>query len=347
MYAGQARHPVMIALAETVAEFAIPIEPFDALISAFEQDQAVTEYATYAQLLDYCTRSANPVGHLVLYLGAVVRRCQRPALRRDVHRPATRELLAGRGARPRDRPDLPAARGSRAVRRQPEMICVRCGSRRHSRPCSRLRSSVRAPCSKRAGHWSRGCLAPWRWTSTSSRAGAWRSSTGSWARGIDVLTRRPRLSKSDQARFDCPCTVGASVAASRAARSLLTAGGRRMEGTWSSRAVATNSDPGARRQLSLLRVRWRGARRGTFTTASCSCRLTSAGRCRALRLHAPDRRPGRRSRAGPRWRCRRSCSGGATSTARSTAAKTAPGRDSPRWPRRSSGMRSPGATSTR
>jgi squalene synthase HpnC len=59
---------VMIALAETVAEFAIPIGPFDALISAFEQDQAVNEYATYAQLLDYCTRSANPVGHLVLYL---------------------------------------------------------------------------------------------------------------------------------------------------------------------------------------------------------------------------------------------------------------------------------------
>jgi squalene synthase HpnC len=68
MYAGQARHPVMIALAGTVAEFAIPITPFEALISAFEQDQRVTEYATYAQLLDYCTRSANPVGHLVLYL---------------------------------------------------------------------------------------------------------------------------------------------------------------------------------------------------------------------------------------------------------------------------------------
>jgi squalene synthase HpnC len=69
MYAGQAQHPVLIALAETVAEFAIPIAPFEALISAFEQDQVATEYATYPQLLDYCTRSANPVGHLVLYLG--------------------------------------------------------------------------------------------------------------------------------------------------------------------------------------------------------------------------------------------------------------------------------------
>jgi squalene synthase HpnC len=68
LYAGQTRHPVMIALADTVEEFSIPIEPFEALISAFEQDQAVTDYSTYDQLLDYCTRSANPVGHLVLYL---------------------------------------------------------------------------------------------------------------------------------------------------------------------------------------------------------------------------------------------------------------------------------------
>src|SRR4051812_7392970 len=68
MYRGRAHHPVMVALAETVAEFAIPIEPFEALISAFEQDQVVTDYATYAELLDYCMRSANPVGHLVLYL---------------------------------------------------------------------------------------------------------------------------------------------------------------------------------------------------------------------------------------------------------------------------------------
>jgi squalene synthase HpnC len=68
MYDGRARHPVMVALAETVEQSAIPIDPFLALISAFEQDQQVTEYATYDQLLDYCTRSANPVGHLVLYL---------------------------------------------------------------------------------------------------------------------------------------------------------------------------------------------------------------------------------------------------------------------------------------
>jgi squalene synthase HpnC len=68
MYRGEARHPVMIALAETVKRHGIPEGPFEALISAFEQDQRVTDYLTYEQLLDYCTRSANPVGHLVLYI---------------------------------------------------------------------------------------------------------------------------------------------------------------------------------------------------------------------------------------------------------------------------------------
>ena len=68
MYHGDVRHPVMIALAETVTRYDIPIDPFEALISAFEQDQRVTEYPTYDQLLDYCVRSANPVGHLVLYV---------------------------------------------------------------------------------------------------------------------------------------------------------------------------------------------------------------------------------------------------------------------------------------
>lgn len=71
MYRGEVRHPVMIALAETVKRYGIPIEPFQALISAFEQDQRVTEYLTYEQLLDYCVRSANPVGHLVLYVAGV------------------------------------------------------------------------------------------------------------------------------------------------------------------------------------------------------------------------------------------------------------------------------------
>jgi squalene synthase HpnC len=68
LYRGDPRHPVMVALRETVETYGIPADPFLALISAFEQDQEVTDYGTYEQLLDYCRRSADPVGHLVLYL---------------------------------------------------------------------------------------------------------------------------------------------------------------------------------------------------------------------------------------------------------------------------------------
>jgi squalene synthase HpnC len=67
-YNGEPRHPVTVALRETIDRFAIPQQPFLDLLSAFEQDQRVTRHATYEQLLDYCSRSANPVGRLVLYL---------------------------------------------------------------------------------------------------------------------------------------------------------------------------------------------------------------------------------------------------------------------------------------
>ncbi len=67
-YAGTPRHPVMVALRETVTRFAIPPGPFLDLLVAFEQDQRVTRYETFDELLGYCRYSANPVGHLVLYL---------------------------------------------------------------------------------------------------------------------------------------------------------------------------------------------------------------------------------------------------------------------------------------
>jgi squalene synthase HpnC/squalene synthase HpnD len=67
-YAGRPVHPVFVALAPTVREFDIPIEPFRDLLRAFRQDQAVHRYADWAALLDYCRYSANPVGRLVLYL---------------------------------------------------------------------------------------------------------------------------------------------------------------------------------------------------------------------------------------------------------------------------------------
>ncbi|HEY2827562.1 MAG TPA: squalene synthase HpnC [Pirellulales bacterium] len=66
---GAAGHPVFVALAETIREFEIPIEPFRDLLVAFRQDQTCTRYETFEQLLGYCRNSANPVGRLVLYLG--------------------------------------------------------------------------------------------------------------------------------------------------------------------------------------------------------------------------------------------------------------------------------------
>ena len=67
-YAGRARHPVFVALAETVHKFEIPKHEFADLLTAFRQDQRVTRYETFDDLLGYCRYSANPVGHLVLYL---------------------------------------------------------------------------------------------------------------------------------------------------------------------------------------------------------------------------------------------------------------------------------------
>ena len=62
------RHPVFIALRDTIRQLDIPRAPFANLLTAFRQDQTVTRYPTFEDLLGYCVNSANPVGHLVLYL---------------------------------------------------------------------------------------------------------------------------------------------------------------------------------------------------------------------------------------------------------------------------------------
>ena len=67
-YAGHSRHPVFVALAETVKQFDIPQKPFADLLLAFRQDQTITRYQTFGDLLGYCENSANPVGRLVLYV---------------------------------------------------------------------------------------------------------------------------------------------------------------------------------------------------------------------------------------------------------------------------------------
>lgn len=66
-------HPVFVALASIARQLHVPLplDPFLDLIDAFEQDQRVSRYETWDELLRYCARSANPVGRLVLCLGGV------------------------------------------------------------------------------------------------------------------------------------------------------------------------------------------------------------------------------------------------------------------------------------
>jgi len=66
-YEGRARHPVFVALAETIRICSIPKEPFADLLVAFRQDQTVSRYSSMEDVLGYCRYSANPVGRLVLY----------------------------------------------------------------------------------------------------------------------------------------------------------------------------------------------------------------------------------------------------------------------------------------
>ena len=66
-YEGRVRHPVFVALAETIRDCFIPKEPFADLLVAFRQDQKVTRFETIDDVLVYCRYSANPVGRLVLY----------------------------------------------------------------------------------------------------------------------------------------------------------------------------------------------------------------------------------------------------------------------------------------
>src|SRR5262245_6848833 len=65
-YEGRADGPIFMALADTVQHLRIPKQPLLDLLSAFKQDTEKARYETWDELLDYCRRSANPVGRLVL-----------------------------------------------------------------------------------------------------------------------------------------------------------------------------------------------------------------------------------------------------------------------------------------
>ena len=115
-YDGRPRHPVFVALAETVREFEIPKHEFSDLLTAFRQDQSVARYETFNDLLGYCRYSANPVGHLVLYLCGYRDARAAAAFRLHLHCSATGQLLAGCEYGFPEGTHLSSARRSAAVR---------------------------------------------------------------------------------------------------------------------------------------------------------------------------------------------------------------------------------------
>jgi phytoene synthase len=62
------RTPLFERLAGVIAEFRLPVQPFRDLLDAFSQDVVKTRYASFAEVMDYCRRSADPVGRLMLHL---------------------------------------------------------------------------------------------------------------------------------------------------------------------------------------------------------------------------------------------------------------------------------------
>jgi squalene synthase HpnC len=67
-YAGQASHPVFLALAETADRFQIPMDLFTDLLTAFKDDVSINRFDSFDDLLEYSTHSANPIGRLLLLL---------------------------------------------------------------------------------------------------------------------------------------------------------------------------------------------------------------------------------------------------------------------------------------
>jgi squalene synthase HpnC len=63
------QHPVFVALADTVQAFDLPITELTALVSGFRTDLEKRRYATWAELRSYTAQAAEPVGHLLLYIG--------------------------------------------------------------------------------------------------------------------------------------------------------------------------------------------------------------------------------------------------------------------------------------
>ena len=215
---GRAVHPVFIALAGTIQKFKIPVDPFLDLLSAFRQDQRVSRYETVEQVLEYCRLSANPVGHLVLYLGE----CHSMERARLADSICTGLQLANfcqdvAGDWDRGRIYLPQA------------DCRRFGyteamfARRESNEAFRRLMSVEV---NRAEDFLHAGLPLVKLMPSNLRLDAALFAEGGLAvlrairrQGFDVWTRRPRVSRMEKLRlfFDCWLWLGKVCAAKREA----------------------------------------------------------------------------------------------------------------------------------
>ena len=183
-------------------EFAIPPRAVRRSADAFRQDQHVRRYATPDDVLDYCRNSANPVGRLVLYLGRCHDEPRGPAVRLDLHRLATGQLLPGRGPRLGTGSRLSAARDARPAGYDRGDVRPRASStRRFARRCAeevdraealpaRGRAAGRPDAARRCG-WTWRCSSPAGWRSASHSPG-WTTTSGA----------RPTLS---QVQPSCGC----------------------------------------------------------------------------------------------------------------------------------------------
>ena len=202
-YEGRARHPVFVALAETIRACNIPKEPFADLLIAFRQDQIVTRYANMrgrARLLPLLRQPRRPPRPLHLWL---FRRRALPPFRCDLFRPATRQFLAGRPRRFRQRPRLPPAGRHAALRRDRRNHPAGNCHPRVPRSPANTKSTMRAASSCRACRSSTWSIAISPSISISSAAAASKFSTPS-SIGIMTCSAPARPSPSEPSS-SLPC----------------------------------------------------------------------------------------------------------------------------------------------
>ncbi len=294
MYEGRRGIPVLLALARGRSRVRHPdraVRGPDLGLRAGPGRHRLRHLRPAARLLHPLGQPGRPPRPLP---GPRVRRRERPALRLHLHGPATGELLAGRLARPRHRPRLPAPRGSRAVRILRMRTCRRTGSRPPSANCWRSRSAARGDAAR--GPRARAEDAEEdrrrRRPVLARRAGDPRPDR---APGVRRLVEPARGGQAGQGRAPAPGNAGDGP-------------GRRgpIAGQAAPGGVGAPDGRRARPQLRFCDDLSRREARNFYWSFRLLPAERRAGDVGALRLHAAHRRPRRRARRPPRRRPGRS-----------------------------------------